>query len=425
MSERRRRHFAFARLLSSAVISQGLLSAASFAVGLILIRGTTDLQYGYYILGLNALLLLVSLQNALFNPPLAIRLNRLDPRARGNLVGGLYREQRRILSAAGAMTIVLVLPLWYTQTLNAQSGLLVLVTVGAALAILHREYFRMVLLAYRRPHDVLRSDVFHVVLMVAGGLIATLTVAPAATAILTLGLAAVASGILLLKTLRRHEPWDSRGSPGILREIAPLAAWSTAGAAVHWAFTQGFIYLAAGTLDIAAVAALAATRLLLMPVNLLSTGIGSLMLPVASGWLHQHGTQLVWRRLRLLALALATSAAFYFAILWFARDWIFAVVLRKQIAQSDELLMFWGAIFVVMAARDQLIYLLAAKGRFRALTLLTLACASVSLTASYWGMLRFGVVGALLGVLIGEVISVTGVVILSSRKAPDPVAALA
>ncbi len=425
MSDRRRRHFAFARLLSGAVISQGLLSAASFAVGLILIRGTSDLQYGYYILALNALLLLLSLQNAIFAPPLAIRLNRLDRQARGELVGGLYREQRRILSVAGGVAMVLGLAVWYTQTPNAHSGPLIVVTVVAALAVLHREYFRIVLLAHRRPLDVLRTDAFHVVLMVAGGLVATLTPAPAVTAVLTLGVAAVASGILLLRTLRRHEPWDILGSPGILHEIAPLAAWSTAGAAVHWAFTQGFIYLAAATLDIAAVAALAATRLLLMPVNLLSTGIGSLMLPVASGWLHLHGTALLWRRLRLLALALAAGAVCYFAILWFARDWIFGVVLRKQFAQSDELLLLWGAIFVVMVARDQLVYLLAAQGRFRALTLLTLACATVSLAASYWGMLRFGVAGALLGVLIGELISATGIVILSSRKAPDPVTAVA
>ena len=77
MSDRRRRTFAFARLLSTAVISQALLSAASFAVGLILIRSTTDVQYGYYILASSAILLLVSLQTGFFNPPLAIRMTRI------------------------------------------------------------------------------------------------------------------------------------------------------------------------------------------------------------------------------------------------------------------------------------------------------------------------------------------------------------
>ena len=95
MTLRAHRHFAFARLFGSAVISQALLSAASFAIGLVLIRRSSDLQYGYFILASNAILLLASLQNAFFAPPLAARLNRLDAAGRSALVGGLYREQRR------------------------------------------------------------------------------------------------------------------------------------------------------------------------------------------------------------------------------------------------------------------------------------------------------------------------------------------
>lgn len=423
MSDRRRRHFAFARLLSSAVGSQALLSAASFGIGLILIRSTTDVQYGYYILAANAVMLLVSLQNAVCNPPLATRINQLDRHGRAELVGGLYREQRRILPVAGALTIVAALGLWSLQVLDSDTGPLVLATVVAALAVLHREYFRMVLFAFRRPYDVLRTDVFYVVLMVAGVLVATLTPAPAATAVFTLGLAAMVSGILLARTLRRHEPWNTDARRGILREIAPLAAWTTGGAAIYWTFSQGYIYLVAGTLDVAAVAALGATRLLLMPVNLLSTGIGSLMLPLASGWLHRHGAPLLRRRLSLLAAGVAVATLAYFVVLWFARDWIFAVVFKKQFVQRDELLLLWGAVFLVMVLRSQLAYLLAAQGRFRALTLLTLASAVVALIASYAAMLQFGVAGALIGVLVGEVINAIGIVLLALRKTLDPIAA--
>jgi O-antigen/teichoic acid export membrane protein len=281
----------------------------------------------------------------------------------------------------------------------------------------------MVLFAYRRPQDVLRTDMFFVALTMAGVIIAVLTPAPAVTAILTLSLAAAASGILLSQALRRHEPWSTEGTQGMLREIAPLAAWPTAGAAIHWTFSQGYIYLVAGILDVAAVAAIAATRLLLIPVNLLSTGIGSLMLPLAAGWLQQHGAPLLWRRLCLSAVVLAAATLCYFAILWLLRDWIFAVVLKKQFAHRDELLMLWGAIFLVMVVRNQLVYQLAAQGRFRALTLFTLVSAVISLAASYWGMLRFGVAGALVGILIGELTNVIGIVILSFRKGRQPLTA--
>jgi O-antigen/teichoic acid export membrane protein len=229
--------------------------------------------------------------------------------------------------------------------------------------------------------------------------------------------------MLLSRTLRRHEPWNADGAHGILREIAPLAAWSTAGAGIHWAFSQGYIYLVAGTLDIATVAAIAATRLLIMPVNLLSTGIGSLMLPLASGWLHRHGAHVLWRRLCLSALGLGAATLCYLGVLWLLREWLFAVVLKKQFVQRDGLLMLWGAIFLVMVVRNQLTFLLAAQERFRALTSLTLASAVIALAACYWGMLRFGAAGALVGMLIGESISMAGVVILSLRYARHPLTA--
>jgi len=420
VSDRRRRHFAFARLLSSAITSQALLSAANFSVGLILIRSTTDIQYGYYVLASSAIVLLVSMQNAFFSPPLAIRMNRLDRHGRGELVGGLYRAQRRILPALGGAAAVIALGLWYAKVLDVYTGLLVPATAFAALAILHREYFRMVLLAHRRPYDVLRTDILYVVLMVAGVMLVTLMPAAAVAAVFTLGLAAAASGILLSRTLHRHEPWSMDGAQGILREIAPLAAWSTAGAGIHWAFSQGYIYLVAGTLDVGAVAAIAATKLLMMPVNLLSTGIGSLMLPLAADWLQRHGARLLWRRLCLMALGLSAVTLCYFAVLWLLRDWLFAVLLKKEFAQRDELLLLWGAIFLVIVVRNQLICLPAAQGRFRILTSFTLASAVISLGSSYWGILRLGVGGALVGVLIGELINLIGMAILSLRYLQRP-----
>lgn len=425
MSDRRRRHFAFARLLSSALISQALLSAANLAIGLILIRSTSDVQYGYFILASSAVLLLVSLQNAFFNPPLAIRIVRLDRVDRGALVGSLYRAQYRTMPVIGGIVIVIGLGLWFAHALDAHTGPLVIATVAAALALLNREFFRMVLLAHRRPQDVLRTDLFHVALMLAGILLAASTPMPAVTAILTLGLAALASGFLLSRALHRLEPWNTQGTQGILREIAPLALWSTAGAAIHWTFSQGYIYLVAGTLDVAAVAAVAGTRLLMMPVNLLSVGIGSLMLPLAAGWLHRHGVSLLLRRLCLLSLGMAAATLCYFAVVWSLRDWIFSVVLKKQFAQGDALLALWGAIFLLLVVRNMLLYLLAAQERFRALTLLTLLSAVVSLAVSYWGMLRFGVAGALIGILIGELINVVGVVTLALRKVPHPLVAAA
>lgn len=406
-------------------MSQAVLSAANFAVGLILIRGASDAQYGYYVLAASAILLLVSLQNSFFSPPLAMRVHRLDRSARSKLVGGLYREQQRFVWIGAGAVMLLALCLWALGVLDAHTGPLLLIVAVAAIAISHREYFRMVLLAHRRPLDVLRTDFLYVALIVLGVIVATFTTAPAIVAVLALAIGAFVSGGLLSRGFGRDEPWDKQGVPNILRDIAPLATWSTAGAAVHWTFSQGYVYLVVSALDVTAVAAIAATRLLLMPVNLLSTGIGSLMLPLASGWLHRFGAPLVLRRLCAFAAVLAIVTLCYFGIIWALRDWIFTALLKKQFPQRDDLLLLWGALFLVMVIRDQLVYLLAAQGRFRVLTSLTTVCAIVSLIASVWCMQHFGVVGALMGMLLGEMLNVAGIAILAFQKTVRPSVAAA
>lgn len=420
MTSRRHRGFAFARLLSTAVSSQTLLSAGNFIIGLILIRNTSNIQYGYYVLVLSAIMLMMALQSAFFRPQLAIRFPKLDQAGRGELVGGLYREQRRLLPPLGVAIMMFAIALWYAGVLNSATGPLALAAVIAILAILYREYFRMVLFVHHRPQNVLPTDIFYVVIAIIGVYIATFTSEPAVTAVMALCFAAVISGILLSRTLRRIEPWNIQGAQGILREIAPLSTWSTAGAGIHWLFSQGYVYLVASTLGVTAVSAIAATRILMMPVNLVSTGIASLMMPLSSHWLHHHGARLVWQRLMLFAAGMAVTTVCYFSVLWWMRDWIFTVVLKKQFAERDALLMIWGAVILVTIMRDQLVYLLAAQGRFRTLSSFAFICAVISLTASYTAMLQFGVTGALIGMLLGELINALGIVILSIRSIQSP-----
>lgn len=406
----------FVRMFSSALTSQALLSAASFGVALLLIRNTSDLQYSYYILVSGAIMLAVSLQNSFIAPVMINRMTRLSPAECGDLTGGLYRDQRRVVGGVLVTAAAIALAFRITDVLDTHTLVLVLVALGATTMVLRREFFRMVLLAYRRAWEVLRGDTTYALLLVPGVLLATSSPSPAAAAVGVLGLAALAAGLQLSQALRRTEAWNAHGAPGILRQIAPLGTWSTAGAAIHWTFNQGYTFLVAATLDVSAVAAVAATRLLAMPVNLLTTGIGSVMLPLVSRWLHQSGASAVLRRLFWFALGIGGAAVCYFIVVWLLRDWVFGVLLNKQFAQRDTLLMLWSASFVVMAVNQQLLWLLVARQRFRRLTSLGLVSAVVGLSCSYWGMLHFGGAGATLGILTGEVISFIGLLLLCLRE---------
>lgn len=406
----------FLRMLSNAVLSQGLLSAGNFGVGLLLIRRTPAEEYGYYVLIVTAVLLLSGLQAAFIMPALIRCLTAADREGRRDFVGGALREQRRrLLVFAAACTGMLAL-LWYVDVVRGSIALIVLAAIAAALATLYREYFRMVLLAYRLPAQALRVDIFYVTALVTGAFLATRTAVPAMTAALSLAFAAAVGGWLLSRMVWRHEGWNIKGSPDVLDEIAPLGTWAVIGAAIHWTFSQGYIYLVASTLGVTAVATVSATRLIMMPVNLMSSGIGSMTFPTVSKWLQEHPVRAVFHRLSWLATGIAALALMYFTVMWFARDFVFTYVIKGQFEHRDTLLLMWGAVFLLMAVRDQMLFLPAGRGRYRIMAWLTLVTAVLSLAIGYAGMRMFGVVGALVGVLAGEGFNILGFLALSLRE---------
>ncbi len=411
----------FASMFASAVAMQALLSGSSLLVGLILIRRTNDLQYGYYVLILNIVLLSGILQGAYIQPQLVIRLHRANVNERADLIGGLFREQRLLLLRAAAVLLSLLPLLWFGGLVQTSTFLLVMCGAAAGLMTLYREFFRMVLLGFRKPLEVLYADAGYVTLLLAGAMLATFTTAPAITASLTLAIAALAGGGLCARALWRFEPWSIPGTQGILWAMAPLGKWAVGGTAIYWVFSQGYNYLVAGVLSVPAVAALAATRLTIMPVNLLSSGIGTMMLPTVVRWLNVYSQPRVLRRLFGFTLLLAVAALCYFSLLWVFRDWVFTHVLKKQFPQRDSLLLLWFAVGLLMLCRDQLLYFLTAREQFRTMTMLTLASAVLALGISYWELPRVGVIAALLGVLAGELLNVGGLIVLSaieSRRCP-------
>src|SRR5665213_1116101 len=208
----------FLQMISSAMLGQALLSAGNFFVGLLLIHRAPHAQYAYYVLIITAVQLLAQAQLAFMQPALVRCLTGSDRATRREFVGGAYREQRRwVLFAAGAAGL-LVLGLWYLNVLDKSAALTVFAAIFAALATLYREYFRMVLLAYRIPLKAFQVDVFYVLLLCGGVYAATLGDTPAMTAALALGVAAVVGGWLLSGMVRRHEGWVIDGAPHILKE---------------------------------------------------------------------------------------------------------------------------------------------------------------------------------------------------------------
>jgi len=400
-------------LLSSAVIDQAMLSGANFVVGLLLIRYVTDVQYGYYVLAFNAIMLMTTLQGAFITTPLLIRISNSDEAEQRRWVGGLMRDQQWWSRLGSVIAIGATALAWFSGKLDAEAGLVMLAAAIAIPASLYREYLRGVLLIYKRPGTVLGADAVYCVGLTAGAILAAQFAIAATVALLVAGASALVCAHLLRKAIGPGRGFDPLEPRGRLAQIASLGAWSAAGGVIHWAFSQGYSFLAAATLDVTAVAALAAARLLMMPVNLLSSGVQRQLMPIASGWLQAHGASKTLKRLLGFSLALGTVAICYSVFIWVVRDWIFVDLMRKDFAHRDRLVALWSLIFLTTVVRDPIMYIAVLRERFRILSVLTLACAVTALSISYVGMLHIGETGALVGILAGELLNLAGVIALT------------
>jgi O-antigen/teichoic acid export membrane protein len=410
-----RRHGFFVRMFSSAILMQALLSGANLCVGMLLIRHTSNAQYGYYVLVSITVILLTAVQTAYIQPSLVIRLTRSkdDPQDRANFVGSLYRDQRNALPILAAIGVGIAAICWVFNLVGTAELWVISIGAIAITASLFKEFFRMVLLAYRRPNDVVRGDAIFVVVLVSGAAIAIFTPIPAVITVSGVALAAIVGGEYQRRSLQKLEPWNPRSHSGALKEIYSAGIWAVAGSAVHWAFTQGYNYIVAGVLTVDDVAAINATRILMMPVNLISTGLATFMFPTVAGWLSHHRIGMVLRRIFLFAAGLVLLAMVYLVALWITRGWIFEVILRKHFEHRDGLLVLWSAICILMVLRDHLAYTLVAHARFRLLAGLAAISAAIALVTSYFAMRIYGQPGALMGILIGEALNVVGIVALS------------
>jgi O-antigen/teichoic acid export membrane protein len=404
------------RTLGAGLVIQILLSGANFAVGLILIRRTSDLQYSYYILATNALLLMTALQTSFIQPYIVTNLTTLDVAGRHKLLGALIRTNRNWVPLLCGAAIAVILGLWALHLLSGDITRLVAICLLAGGIALTREFFRVTLFAYHRPQDVLWADLGFVTILIVGAFVATLTAQTAAVAVTGLGLANIVGLFALRRALWQHEPWDTQTRDHVMGKIARAGAWAILGSGIHWLLIQGYSYLVAGVLDIRDIAAIAVTRLTLMPVFVLSGGVSMLLFPVTTRWVHEVGTRAATRRLLALVAGLGSAALLYMIVMWLLRDWIFTVILKKSFVQRDTLILLWSGVFLVTLCRDQLATLPAARARFRDMTLMTGFSAVIWLLSSYTAMMHYGPPGAVLGILIGEVVNMAGILFMILRE---------
>lgn len=398
---------------STTVVDQVVLSGANFIVGLLLIRRTSDIDYGMFVLVQSAIILLMSGQMAWLSAPLAVLAPAKPPAQKRLMIGAVEYSQGRFLRRVSMLALVIPLLGYLLHFWTGLESLVVALGIFACWASLQREYLRGVLLIYGRPESMLRADLINVAVLLSGVLIAVYAAKPAVLwAVVALVASALAGGTAARRSLNKDPGFESSDSAPFWKEMRPLAVWATIGALTYWIYNQSYNYVLASRIDLTAVADVNAARLLLMPTIVLTVGVKTLLVPTAAAWLAESSIGRLIRRLLLFATGIAMLDLIYCGLLWFSRDWLSHDLMHKTIGNRDLLLILWAILSLIALYRDLLQTGLFALKKFKSLAGVTAVSAVVSLTITWFGIKSWGPPAALLGQVAGEAINLGGVVVL-------------
>lgn len=417
-----------ARLFGASVFDQAMLSAANFVIGLLLIRYTSDTDYGVFVLVQSALLLLVTAHSAYVCNPLAVLAPQRPEADRLLMIGSVDHSLSRLLRWLLLGGLVLTLLIWFLGLVDNTLAAVVVAGLAAGWFALRRDLLRAVALIHGKPQQILYADFFYVGIAITAAVAAAQGLEPATFwAVMGLALGGFAFNVVLRRWLGQHFPAPVAAARSYWREMHPFGKWAVIGATLFWLSAQGFNYVLAAKLDATAVAFANAVRIFTMPVTLLMIGTRGVLLPMASRWVAEVGVATATRRISAIGGVLLLLGALYFLPLWFVRDWMMQTVLRKDITHFDALLLCWGATAVLGIVRDTYITLLLSCGRHKQLAFTGGSSSLLAFAAVWVGVDAFGVIGAVYGLILGDVCYLAMILVLLARelrsKTPPPTVA--
>lgn len=208
-----------------AVADQSVASLANFLTGVILARALLPEGFGFYMLGLSIILLMLDLQTTITTTPYMVYRPRLIGRERARYLGSTMVEQ----IALSTLLIVVLATAWVAlRSGDGDAGIVsVLIALVVSLGfILFRDFVRRVCFAHLKPATALLVD-SSVTLLQLGGLIllAWLGEITVFRAFLILGGAAGAVSLGWLIANRRAIEVDTRDVKADIRKNLSFGKW--------------------------------------------------------------------------------------------------------------------------------------------------------------------------------------------------------
>lgn len=398
--------FSLAWKAGVASADQALLSALSFAVSVLLIKSTPKSEYGYYSIAVAISLLLLSVQNAVVNTPLAVLLVTKNDDDKQQYVSSLCYGQFLFVLPAVCLALSSIAMMQYWGFDTTQVSIAAALT-SAVVGLLFREFLRSYLFAEGTPVQVLKLDVLYVAIFTGSlALSYFFWEISVAAVFVQMGASALFVALLFSRNLDYRIPLASVKKS--YRENWRFGRWSLLGVFITHAQNYSYLYLLGAILGSVAVADVSAARLLLMPMMLVQVGWGKIAIPHGSRLREEGQIQRFFREQILSSLFFLVVVAIYVVLLLVFSGVLQDYLLSEKYSNSFRYVVTWGAIFVVGCIMMNASYGLQVLMMFSTIAKINFFTMIITVGSTYFLIRGFGIDGGLFAMLIGQILLAVG-----------------
>lgn len=408
MAERKGQAKAIGKVLSISVLNQVVSSGTNFALGIYLVRMLPPAEFGLYGIGFAISLLYAGFGNALFLTQMVVHTPDKAPEDRLPYAGRMFLLVA-LFCAATVLLIALMLLVggivWETVARQSQFASAVM---AASVAYLLKDFFVRQAYNMRRETWALTihgaiACTMAVLLWLQYQFITSFNVEMA----LWIYTTAQVSGALLGYRLARlpvaiHKRHELLGD---LREALHGGKWVSITNLVYFARTQAHTIVVASLLGPVGVAKLNAARLLVTPAVMLTPALSQVAMPRLAV-AREQGERKLMKLGRLITSALLAVALLYCAALLGGYDLIVDKVLGANYQDLFVITALWCLWTCLTAVRNGAELVWQVLKRFKKLSGVNTFGALLSLVATYVLTSIYGLHGALIGLVLGEVVMI-------------------
>lgn len=405
------------------LLSQGLLSATNFAVGLLLINSITKENYGNYVIAATAILWITGYQNALVTTQMTVLAPHKSPDDRRLFCHGLAIGQWMIFVPIALLALLYAAYSFLAPDADAQVSVLILAFGVALLPVLRKEFLRSYLFLNFRADLVFRLDIVFIgAYITAVSLLYFLASAYLASgAIMGVGLASLVVA-LIGHALIDRPPTTARNTVlPALGEAIQHGKWAAGGVTLTNLQSHSHVYMLGLFATAAAIAEVSAAYLLVVPVMLLSTSLTKVLLPRWATSAKAEGIDATARAANRTLAAVVAVAMGYVAVVYLVIDPVAGLLFPDDYTNVANLFVLWGGVALVQLVRSNRSMQLQSMHKFYLLFKANIFSALTVVIVSYILIKEFGPEGAVGALLIGELLLalMLEVTVRSLRKYSD------